>query len=283
MNKTILAVMVAAAAVAFVAPASAKPTSDNIQYSENIPVKKKKVVKKKPVKKATPQKVSPEQNAFLKCEGLFNLNCGSSKKEEVATYSTVDESSASYWAKEHARTNPPAPVQTTVLTTRSGAQLRDDKRRKIVQKCGWFSCEGEYEVVAEAKKWEGKNAKVNRSELKNMLAGGNKGEPVDPARIPWCAAFANAILNRLGYETTNSLQARSFLAWGSATKEPKEGDIVVLRRGRDGWTGHVGFFYGFEFIDGIQYVKVLGGNQDKSVSVAYFPKTMVLGYRTATA
>lgn len=278
MKKIILAVMVAAAAFAFANPASANPNRDNIQYSENIPQKKKVVKKKNKKKVVKAQKVAPEHNAFVKCEGIFN-SCNS-KKEEVVT-SSVDETSASYWSKEYARNNPPPQQVATVVTTRSGKQLREDQRRRVVQKCGWFSCQGEYEVVAEAKKWEGKTAMANRHELRNLLAEGNGGDPVDPARIPWCAAFANAILNRLGYETTNSLTARSFLAWGKKTKEPLEGDIVVLRRGKDEWTGHVGFFAGYEVFEGVRYVKVLGGNQNKAVNVAYFPVSMVLGYRTA--
>ena len=102
-------------------------------------------------------------------------------------------------------------------------------------------------------------------------------------RIPWCAAFANAILNRSGYETTNSLMARSFLHWGTKTKDPRDGDIVVLKRGQSNATGHVGFFQGYEWFAGVQYVKVLGGNTDNAVQVGYFPISAVLGYRTAIA
>jgi len=135
-------------------------------------------------------------------------------------------------------------------------------------------------VIDEAKKWEGKTVKHNKQELKELFAD-NKVQPIDPARIPWCAAFANAILNRKGYNTTGSLAARSFLAWGIKTKDPEEGDIVVLSRGHGGWAGHVGFFMGYQWYDGIQYVKVFGGNTDHSVQVGYFPSGKVLGYRKA--
>jgi uncharacterized protein (TIGR02594 family) len=138
----------------------------------------------------------------------------------------------------------------------------------------------EPKTLAEAKKWEGKDARKNKQELKSLFAE-NSVSPIDPTRVPWCAAFANAILNRIGYETTNSLQARSFLAWGKKTWNPNDGDIVVLARGRSKSTGHVGFFQGYETWNGTKYVKVLGGNTDHGVQIGYFPVSKVLGYRTA--
>lgn len=139
----------------------------------------------------------------------------------------------------------------------------------------------EPKTLAEAKKWEGKDARKNKQELKALFAE-NSVPPIDPTRVPWCAAFANAILNRIGYETTNSLQARSFLAWGKKTWNPNDGDVVVLARGRSKSTGHVGFFQGYETWNGTKYVKVLGGNTDHGVQIGYFPVQKVLGYRTAS-
>lgn len=138
----------------------------------------------------------------------------------------------------------------------------------------------EPKTLVEARKWEGKDARINKQELKSLFAQ-NSVPPIDPTRIPWCAAFANAILNRIGYETTNSLQARSFLAWGKKTWNPNDGDIVVLARGRSKSTGHVGFFQGYETWNGTKYVKVLGGNTDHGVQIGYFPVSKVLGYRTS--
>ena len=138
----------------------------------------------------------------------------------------------------------------------------------------------EPKTLAEARKWEGKDASKNKQELKSLFAQ-NSVAPIDPTRTPWCAAFANAILNRIGYETTNSLQARSFLAWGKKTWNPNDGDIVVLARGKSKSTGHVGFFQGYETWNGTKYVKVLGGNTDHGVQIGYFPVSKVLGYRTA--
>ena len=44
--------------------------------------------------------------------------------------------------------------------------------------------------------------------------------------------------------------------------------------------GHVGFFMGYEWFEGVKYVKVLGGNTDHAVQVGYFPASKVVGYRT---
>jgi uncharacterized protein (TIGR02594 family) len=129
--------------------------------------------------------------------------------------------------------------------------------------------------VAIARKYEGMNARRNRGTLKTVLN-------VDPMRIPWCAAFANAMLARAGYEGTGSLMARSFLNYGQKTWNPSQGDIVVFKRGRSRRSGHVGFYMGEETIRGVQYILVLGGNQRRSVNVAYYPKRKVLGYRRIT-
>lgn len=134
-------------------------------------------------------------------------------------------------------------------------------------------------VMTEASSWTGSHAKSNRKELKNYMTAANTST-VDPVKTPWCAGFANAVLVNNGYQGTNSLLARSFLRWGWPVKHPKEGDIVVLRRGKNPSAGHVGFFAGYEYFEGMKYVKVLGGNTDKKVDVGYFPIRQVLAYRT---
>jgi len=102
------------------------------------------------------------------------------------------------------------------------------------------------------------------------------GQNIDPQTTPWCAYYANAVLKSGGVEGTGSGAARSFLNWGTETKQPTPGDIVVLSRGNDPTKGHVGFFAGYND-DGS--IKVLGGNQGNSVSVKSFPATQVLGFR----
>jgi uncharacterized protein (TIGR02594 family) len=91
---------------------------------------------------------------------------------------------------------------------------------------------------------------------------------------PWCSAFVNWTLKQAGVTTrTNSAWARSWLNWGVATKEPIPGSIVVFSRGQN--SGHVAFYLD-EDGDRIQ---VLGGNQGNAVTIAWFPKANLLGYR----
>jgi uncharacterized protein (TIGR02594 family) len=136
--------------------------------------------------------------------------------------------------------------------------------------------------MKDAKTQIGLNAKSDRKELATMFEK-KIGQRVDPVSIPWCAAWANAVLADAGITGTDSLMARSFLAWGHPVKGvPKVGDVVVLRRGRNHYAGHVGFFYGFvDDATGIKKIAVLGGNQGKSVSISYYPISRVIAYRAA--
>ena len=136
-------------------------------------------------------------------------------------------------------------------------------------------------VLAKAESMIGLDARKDRQVLKQKMSEAN-GQTVDPARIPWCAAWANMVLSQSGMETTGSLMARSFLAWGKATKSPNIGDVVVMRRGRNRNNGHVGFFYAFVDVNGAKMVAVLGGNQGKEVRISYYPISKVIAYRTAT-
>jgi uncharacterized protein (TIGR02594 family) len=192
-----------------------------------------------------------------------------------------DSTSAGYWANEAAvqeairkhQQNQPIVDNKVALTT-------DEKRKVVAKGCSWFSCDNEATaVVAAASDWIGKEAKKDKQALKKLFKA-EWNDPIDPQHVAWCAAFANAILRRQGYETTHSLMARSFLNWGKVTHDPKQGDIVVLARGRNSAAGHVGFFMGYEWFEGVKYVKVLGGNTDHAVQVGYFPASKVVGYRT---
>jgi len=98
---------------------------------------------------------------------------------------------------------------------------------------------------------------------------------LDPRRIPWCAAFVNKILELAGYSGSDNLMARSFLSVGKKVRRPVHGDIVILTRGSNPASGHVGFYMGEE--NGM--ILVLGGNQQKAVRVSQYPKSKVLGYR----
>ena len=228
---------------------------------------KKPTVKKYKRKKKKAAIVEASRNPYLRCEGCV-----------VPVAAAVSSASQEQSVGEFFREDKERTLSQKLLA--SPLELtRDQKRQQVAKGCSWFSCDNK--VVMEAKAWEGKTAKNDRKELRNLFSD-NKMPPIDPMRTPWCAAFANAILSRSGFETTNSLMARSFLHWGSKTKDPKEGDIVVLKRGRGNQLGHVGFFQGYEIIDGTTYVKVLGGNTDRAVQVGYYPIDKVLGFRTAT-
>lgn len=97
----------------------------------------------------------------------------------------------------------------------------------------------------------------------------------DPAKTSWCAGFVNSIERLCNREGTGKLLARSFLNYGKRTDFPKAGDIVVFKRGKLSWQGHVGYY----IKEDASGVLVLGGNQNNKVCYKYYPKNKVLGYR----
>jgi len=135
--------------------------------------------------------------------------------------------------------------------------------------------------ITKAQRYVGLHARTNRQTVKAIISTPHR--PIDPVKIPWCAAFANAILRENNMATTDSLMARSFLNYGLVANKPIEGDIVVLKRGRGNVTGHVGFYVNSVTIDGRRYVAVLGGNQGRAINIAYYPANKVLGYRRPVA
>ncbi len=131
--------------------------------------------------------------------------------------------------------------------------------------------------VAEAKL--GMNEYQDRTALRQYVG-------VDPRYTEWCAAFVNAVLADSGMtnlEDMNHAQpltARSFLDWGEAVDQPLPGDIVIFPRGTSDWQGHVGFYVGWEQDEeGKVFWKILGGNQNDSVSIDLYPASKVLGVR----
>ena len=266
MKKIILIVSLMLAPFALANLAEARPNNENTQVSQQQ-VKKKKQAKKKPVKKV-------QQTQAPRPQTIVN----------DVVFETGEETASQYWARERARAEQQRQQQQVAssLGIKKNERLPKKTPLEVSKDCFWFICKEEHvakPVYAEAKKWEGKNAKRNRGELKNLMAAGNNNQPVDPVRIPWCAGFVNAILARSGYETSGSLMARSFLHYGVVTKEPEIGDIVVTKRGSNQMAGHVGFFEGYEWFEGVKYIKVYGGNTAKSVQVGYFPVNKILGYR----
>ena len=120
-------------------------------------------------------------------------------------------------------------------------------------------------VITKAESYVGMHERKNRGAIKEITK-------IDPARIPWCAAFVNGILKQLGLSGTNSNMARSFSKYNSPTKTPQKGDIVVFNH-------HVGFFEGFVKKGNKTMVAVLGGNQSNRVKVSYYPTNKVISYR----
>lgn len=95
--------------------------------------------------------------------------------------------------------------------------------------------------------------------------------------VAWCAAFTGYCIEMAGIKSTRALNARSYLKWGTSTKTPKLGDVVVLWRiKKDSVYGHVGFFISKR--NGLIYI--LAGNQNDEVNIMAYPEIRLLDYRT---
>lgn len=103
------------------------------------------------------------------------------------------------------------------------------------------------------------------------------GQDVNIKNTPWCAAFANSVLQSTGHGSTGSLAAKSFLGYGTPTTTPSQGDVVVLNRANNPNLGHVGFFAGYN--EDKSMVKILGGNESGMVTTKEYPVSSVAGYR----
>lgn len=131
-------------------------------------------------------------------------------------------------------------------------------------------------------KYMGLEAHTNKKDLM-ALFNTTIHQVVDPTVTPWCAAFVNAMLAKLGMKGTNSLAAGSFITWGRKTTDPRKNDIVLLKfnnKAALNGISHVTFYIDTVVIKGVKYVKVLGGNQDHSVKVSYYPIHTVVQFRT---
>lgn len=129
----------------------------------------------------------------------------------------------------------------------------------------------EPDIMKIAMNYNGYKANKNRKELKEILA-------VDPVQVPWCAGFINFVLDKAGYYSTNNLSAASYHNYGMKVNQPQPGDIVLLKR--TGGSGrHVAFFVGYYNENGIQYIQLLGGNQDNEVNITSYPVDLVVDIR----
>lgn len=135
-------------------------------------------------------------------------------------------------------------------------------------------------IFNEAKKFEGtkewavgSNPQVE--EMYKMAVGVKHTDDV-----PWCAAYVGFVLALCGLNGTNSLMARSYEKWGVpvSLEDAQQGDIVVFyRKGRDSGFGHVGFYCSHDE----NGIRVLGGNQDNSVSEKTYPVDKLVAVRRA--
>jgi uncharacterized protein (TIGR02594 family) len=95
----------------------------------------------------------------------------------------------------------------------------------------------------------------------------------------WCAAFMGAMLKRAGMKGTGELTARSYLEWGEPVDlaDAREGDVLIFKRGKSSWQGHVTFFKRRAG----SFIECLGGNQSDQVKVSRYPVSDLLGVRRA--
>ncbi len=96
--------------------------------------------------------------------------------------------------------------------------------------------------------------------------------------IPWCGLFTAHCMNfGLPDEPlpANILGARQWSKFGRAVT-PQWGSVLVFWRGsRDGWQGHVGFYWA----EDATHFHVLGGNQSDMVSVTRIARDRLLDAR----
>ncbi|WP_395342505.1 TIGR02594 family protein [Ningiella sp. W23] len=100
----------------------------------------------------------------------------------------------------------------------------------------------------------------------------------DDDDIPWCGLFVgHCVGSQLPDEPlpNNVLGARKWQKLGNQV-EPRFGAIMVFWRGsRDGWKGHVGFYWA----EDDDAYHILGGNQSNSVTITRIAKNRLLSAR----
>ncbi len=102
-------------------------------------------------------------------------------------------------------------------------------------------------------------------------------EMLDDSKTAWCSCYVNKKIQGAGGIGTRSAAARSFLRWGKELKEPEVGCLVIFKRGKSKWEGHVTFVYEIH----PTFIRCIGGNQNNTVCISDYKKSLVLGYRTS--
>lgn len=98
------------------------------------------------------------------------------------------------------------------------------------------TCFGGSEVAVTALSYigQGEEWKDNHGEFIRKINQGREGEP-------WCAGFVSFVLLMSGKtEIGYTLSAREIYRRGKKVKEPKVGDIICFKRGKNPRLGHVG-------------------------------------------
>lgn len=91
--------------------------------------------------------------------------------------------------------------------------------------------------------------------------------------VPWCAVFANCVLEDAGYEGTGSALARSFLDWGKPASTHQRGAIVVIRTHNVTKITSTGYHVGFLESVMKDRISLIGGNQSNRVKPSWFDLT----------
>jgi len=121
---------------------------------------------------------------------------------------------------------------------------------------------GGKDMATIAGEYDGLHEREDRAELTRLVA-------VDPARVPWCGAFAAAVATKAGHKPpAGHLQARQWATFGYATGTPRRGDVVVMRN-------HVTFYT--RTVGG--RVCGIGGNQGNAVQEGCFSARSVIAIR----
>lgn len=112
--------------------------------------------------------------------------------------------------------------------------------------------------------YSGLHERKNNKALRRLLG-------VNPARTPWCGAFAAVVARKAGKKPPRGyMRARAWLAYGKPVRlsAARRGDIIVLRR-------HVGIL---QTKKGGK-VCLIGGNQSNRVKVSCYHARQVIGVR----
>ena len=102
------------------------------------------------------------------------------------------------------------------------------------------------------------------------------GFNINDDETAWCSAFINWCAKQSGYESSDKLNARSWLKVGTKSDNMELGDIVILwRESRKSWKGHCGIYIRHDD----KFIYLLGGNQSNKVGISAYPIYRVLEAR----